>query len=233
MRAPSHPTDRIVLPASASVLPISKAPCRRRMPAPFMEADLPIAAAVRPMLPARIALALLGLACVLPFLSPAFQAPIATFYGEAVAFALGLAAVALMVTRSLWTDARLPRIGLMFLGFAMLMVLQIVLGKSIYGQLNLLGALYVLWAAALAMLANRLVQVFGAATFAAALAWFLVAGTLTSALIGLIQLFGVHTPLAPLMLPQLHGRIYANTGQPNPLPSYLCTGLASAGFPLG
>ncbi len=182
------------------------------------------------MLPARIALALLGLACVLPFLSPAFQAPIATFYGEAVAFALGLAAVALMVTRSLWTDARLPRIGLMFLGFAMLMVLQIVLGKSIYGQLNLLGALYVLWAAALAMLANRLVQVFGAATFAAALAWFLVAGTLTSALIGLIQLFGVHTPLAPLMLPQLHGRIYANTGQPNHLASYLCIGLASAGY---
>ena len=125
---------------------------------------------------------------------------------------------------------RLPRIGLMFLGFAILMVLQMALGKAIYGQLNLLGALYVLWAAALAMLANRLVQVFGAATFAAALAWFLVAGTLISALIGLIQLFGVQTPLAPLMLPQLHGRIYANTGQPNHLASYLCLGLASTGY---
>src|SRR5258708_36523773 len=153
------------------------------------------------MLPARIGLALLGLACVLPFLSPAFQAPIATFYGEAVAFALGLAAVALMVTRSLWTDARLPRIGLMFLGFAMLMVLQVVLGKSIYGQLNLLGALYVLWAAALAMLANRLGPGFGAAAFAAALAWFLVAGTPHRALIGLIQVCVVHTPAPPPVPP--------------------------------
>lgn len=194
------------------------------------EADLIITVSDRAALPARFALALLGLACVLPFLSPAFQAPIATFYGEAVAFALGLAAVALMATRSLWTGVRLPRIGLMFLGFAMLMVLQIALGRAIYGQLNLLGALYVLWAAALAMLANRLAQVFGTATFAAALAWFLVAGTVISALIGLIQLLGVHTPLAPLMLPQVHGRIYANTGQPNHLASYLFLGLASTGY---
>jgi len=195
-----------------------------------VEADLIIAALDRSALPARIALGLLGLACVLPFLSPVFQAPIASFYGEAMAVALGLAAVALMATRSLWTGVRLPRIGLMFLGFAMLMVLQIALGRAIYGQLNLLGALYVLWAAALAMLANRLAQAFGAATFAAGLAWFLVAGTAISALIGLIQLLGVHTPLAPLMLPQSHGRIYANTGQPNHLASYLFLGLASAGY---
>src|ERR1017187_6009106 len=169
-----------------------------------------VAVSDRPALPARIALALLGLGCVLPFLSPVFQPPIATFYGEAVAFGLGLAAVALMAARSLWAGMRLPRISLMFLGFAALMVLQIAQGRVIYAQLNLLGALYVLWAAALAMLANRLVRVFGAATFAATLAWFLVAGTVISALIGLIQLFGVETPLAPFMLPQLHGRIYAN-----------------------
>jgi len=174
--------------------------------------DLMFAVSDRPAPPARIALALLGLACVLPFLSPVFYPPIASFYGEAVAFALGLAAIALMATRSLWTGVRLPRIGLMFLGFAVLMVLQIALGKGIYSQLNLLGALYVLWAAALAMLANRLVQIFGASTFAAVLAWFLLVGTVISALIGLVQLFGVHTPLTPLMLPQMHGRTYANTG---------------------
>ena len=51
-----------------------------------------------------------------------------------------------------------------------------------------------------------------------------------SAIIGLIQLFGVQTPLAPFMLPQAHGRIYANTGQPNHLASYLSLGLASAGY---
>ena len=189
-----------------------------------------VAVLERPAPPARIALALLGLGCVLPFLSPVFLPPISSFYGEAMAVALGLAAVALMAARSLWAGMRLPRISLMFLGFAALMVLQIALGRTVYAQLNLLGALYVLWAAALAMLANRLVRVFGAATFAASLAWFLVAGSVISALIGLVQLFGVQTPLAPFMLPQLHGRIYGNTGQPNHLASYLCLGVASAGY---
>ena len=91
----------------------------------------------RSALPARTALGLLGLGCVLPFLSPVFQPPVASFYGEAVAVALGLAAVALMAARSLWAGMRLPRISLMFVGFAALMVLQIALGKAIYGQLNL------------------------------------------------------------------------------------------------
>lgn len=101
------------------------------MPALFIEADLIIAVLDRSALPARIVLALLGLACVLPFLSPVFRAPIASFYGEVAAVAFGLAAVALMATRSLWTGARLPWIGLMFLGFAMLMVLQIALGRAV------------------------------------------------------------------------------------------------------
>jgi hypothetical protein len=189
-----------------------------------------IADSDRPALPAWFALVLLGLTCVLPFLCPVFWPPISTFYGEAVAVTLGLAAVAAMLTRSLWTGVRLPRISLVFLGFAMLMALQFALGRVIYGQLNLLGALYLLWAAALAMLANRLVRVFGAATLAATLAWFLIAGTLASALIGLMQLLGAQTPLTPFLLPQVHGRIYGNTGQPNHYASYLCLGLVSAGY---
>ncbi len=166
----------------------------------------------------------------MPFLSPVFHPPIASFYGEATAIALGLAAIGLMATGSLWTDVRLPRVSLMFLGFALLMVLQIALGKAAYAQLNLLGALYVLWAAALAMLANKLARSLGADTLVAGLAWFLVAGSVLSATIGLIQYFGVQTPLAPYLLDQVHGRIHANTGQPNHLASYLCIGLASAGY---
>ncbi len=180
--------------------------------------------------PARLALLLLGLACVIPFLSPVFHPPVASFYGEAAAFALGLAAIALMATGSLWTDVRLPRVSLMFIGFALLMAFQAAWGKVAYAQLNLLGALYVLWAAAIAMLANRLVRSLGAAALATGLAWFLLAGSALSGLIGLIQLLGVQTPLAPFMLPHAHGRIYANTGQPNHLASYLCIGLASAGY---
>ena len=182
------------------------------------------------MLPARVALALLGLACVLPFLSPVYYPPIATFYGEAVAFALGLTAIALLATPTLWARVCMPRISLMFIGLALLMVLQIALGETIYPQLNLMGALYLLWAAALALLANSLVQLLGAERFVTALSWFVVAGSAISALIGLIQFSGVHTIFAPFMLPQAHGRIYANTGQPNHLASYIFFGLASAGY---
>lgn len=183
--------------------------------------------------PAKLALFLLGLAWTLPFFSPVFREPVASFYGEAAAFGLGLCAIACMLVRPLWDGIRLPRAGLMFLGFALLMVLQMVLGQAVYPQLNLLGALYVLWAAGLALLAFRLRQVLGLEIVVQALCWFLVAGSLLSAAIGLIQLLGVSTPLAPLIVPQLHGRIYANTGQPNHLSSYLCLGLASVGYLLG
>jgi O-antigen ligase len=184
-------------------------------------------------LPAKLALFLLGLAWTLPFFSPVFREPVASFYGEAVAFGLGLCAIACMLVPPLWDGIRLPRAGLMFLGFALVMVLQMALGKAVYPQLNLLGALYVLWAAGLALLAFRLRQVLGIERVVQALCWFLLAGSLLSAAIGAIQLLGVTTPLAPLIVPQLHGRIYANTGQPNHLASYLCLGLASAGYLLG
>lgn len=184
--------------------------------------------------PAKAALFLVGLGWTLPFFSPVFREPVASFYGEAAAFGLGLAAIACLLLRPLWAGGiQLPRAGLMFLGFALLMVLQISFGKAVYPQFNLLGALYVLWAAALALLAVRLRQVLGIEAVVHALCWFLIAGSLLSAAIGLIQLLGVKTALAPLIVPQLHGRIYANTGQPNHLASYLCLGLASVGYLFG
>ncbi len=194
---------------------------------------IPTEATGRRISAAKLALFLLGLGWTLPFFSPVFREPIASFYGEAAAFGLGLAAIACMLFRPLWAGIQMPRAGLMFLGFALLMAIQIGLGKSVYPQFNLLGALYVLWAAGLALLAYRLRQVFGVERVVDTLCWFLIAGSLLSAAIGLTQLLGVNTPLAPLIVPQLHGRIYANTGQPNHLASYLCLGLASVGYMFG
>src|SRR4030095_15362978 len=51
--------------------------------------------------------------------------------------------------------------------------------------------------------------------------------------IGLAQLSGISSPLQPFMLPQVNGRIFANTGQPNHLASYLCIGIASLIFLTG
>jgi hypothetical protein len=71
----------------------------------------------------------------------------------------------------------------------------------------MLTVLYLLWATALAMLAWRLKQVLGMEAVVAALCWFVVAGALANAVIGLMQLWGVQSPLSPYVLPQIHGRI--------------------------
>jgi O-antigen ligase len=186
-----------------------------------------------PPFAARLALVLVGLAWVLPFLSPNFREPISSFYGEATAAVIGLAAFACLLSRSLWAGIELPRSSLVFLGFAGLILLHILLGRSVYLQQNLLAILYLLWATALAMLAWRLKQVFGMETVVAALSWFVVAGTLLNASIGLMQFWGVQSPLSPYVLAQIYGRIYANTGQPNHLANYLCLGLASLAYLYG
>ena len=173
---------------------------------------------------------LTGLSWVLPFLSPNFREPIATFYGEAAAFVLGLAALTVLYGRSSWPIVQVPRASLMFLGFAALVLIHVAIGRSVYLQQNLLGVLYLVWAVAMAALGWRLREIFGLETLLATLAWFVLAGVLLSAVIGLAQWWGIPSPLQPFMLPQLHGRIYANTGQPNHLADYLCLGMAALIF---
>ena len=182
---------------------------------------------------ARLALALIGLAWVLPFQSPNFFAPISSFYGEAAAVVLGLAAVTCLYGRFSWPVIQLPRSSLVFLGFAALILLHVALGRTVYPQQNLLAILYLIWAMALAALAWRLREMFGLETLVATLSWLTLAGALTSAAIGLAQLLGVSSPLQPFMLPQVNGRIFANTGQPNHLASYLCMGIVSLTFLYG
>lgn len=182
---------------------------------------------------ARLALALIGLAWVLPFQSPNFLEPISSFYGEAAAVVLGFAAVTCLTGRFAWPLVQLPRSSLVFLGFAALILVHVALGRTVYPQQNLLAILYLIWAMAIAALAWRLREIFGLETLAATLSWFALAGALTSAAIGLVQLWGVSSPLQPFMLPQVNGRIFANTGQPNHLASYLSMGIASLTFLYG
>ena len=179
---------------------------------------------------APIALSLLGLSWVVPFLSPNFLEPISSFYGEAAAIVLGLAATTCLYGRSTWPSVQLPRTSLVFLGFAGLILLHVLVGRTVYPQQNLLAMLYLIWAVALAALGWRLKEIFGMETLVATLSWFALAGALLSAAIGLAQWWGIPSPLKPFMLPQAHGRIYANTGQPNHLADYVCLGIASLIF---
>jgi O-antigen ligase len=180
--------------------------------------------------PARLALFLVGLAWVLPFLSPNFREPISSFYGEAAAIVLGLLAVSCLLFRSMWVGVVLPRSSLVFLAFIALILLHLAIGRHAYAQTNLLAILYLLWALTMAMLASRLREIFGQETLVNALSMFLLSGAVLSALICLWQLWGFKSPLDPYMLPRMDGRIVANTGQPNHLANYLALGIASLGY---
>jgi O-antigen ligase len=164
---------------------------------------------------------------LLPFLSPNFREPIATFYGEAAAIVLGLGAVTCLYGRSTWPVLQLPRASLMFLGFGALVLAHMAMGRTVYPQQNLLATVYLFWAVAMAALGWRLREIFGIDGLINVLAWSTLAGALLSAALGLAQWWGIPTPLQPFTLPQAHGRIYANTGQPNHLADYLCLGMAS------
>jgi O-antigen ligase len=176
---------------------------------------------------------LIGFAWVLPFQSPNFYAPISSFYGEAAAAVLALAAITCLYGRSTWPNVQVPLASLGFLGFAGLILLHIALGRVDYPQQNLLAVLYLIWATALAALAWRLREIFGLERLVTALSWFTLAGALASAALGLGQLWGISSPLQPFMLPRVAGRIFANTGQPNHLANYLCMGIASLAFLYG
>lgn len=179
---------------------------------------------------AKAALALIGLASVLPFLSPNFLEPISSFYGETTAIVLGLAALTCLYSRAAWPVIQLPRASMIFLGFAGLILLHAVIGRTVYPQQNLLAILYLVWAVALAALGWRLKEIFGLETLVTVLSWFVLAGALLSAVIGLAQWLGIPSPLKPFMLPQVSGRIFANTGQPNHLADYIGLGMASLIF---
>ena len=113
---------------------------------------------------------------MLPFQSPNFFAPISSFYGEAAAAVLGLAAITCLYGRSTWPNVRLPLASLGFLGFAGLILLHIALGRVDYPQQNLLAVLYLIWATALASLAWRLREIFGLERLVTALSWFTLVG---------------------------------------------------------
>jgi hypothetical protein len=102
-----------------------------------------------------MALVLVGLAWVLPFLSPNFLEPIASFYGEVAAMVLGLAALTCLYSRATWPNVQIPRASLMFLGFAGLILLHAAMGRTVYPQQNLLAILYLVWAVGLAALGWR------------------------------------------------------------------------------
>lgn len=177
--------------------------------------------------PLHASLIFLALAWVLPFLQWQHKPPIPSFYSEWLAFGLGLLALLPLLGKRYWQPLVLPRSLLFVLSFIAILVIQVALDRVLYPQQALVGALYILWAAFLLWLGNRLGKELGLERIANVLAWALLLGALLSCGLALLQHFGLHTPLDAWVNRKVSGAVLANLGQPNHLANYLVLGLAS------
>jgi hypothetical protein len=177
---------------------------------------------------ARASLLLIGLAWTLPFLQPHHRYPLTGFYSEWLAFALGLAAALLLLSRESWRQAALPVVALAPVGLAAVLGLQSELGRVPYPEQALTAVLYLVWAALLILLGHVLRRALTLTVVATALAWFLLAGGMLSALTGLLQHFQVSTPFDFLTARNAVHQAYGNVGQPNHHAAYLSFALVSA-----
>ena len=173
---------------------------------------------------------LTGLAWTLPFLQPYHRYPITSFFSEWLAFALGLAAAMVLLSREPWQKAALPAVAIAPIGLAVVLGLQAALGRVPYPEQALTAVLYLLWAALLILLGHALRRLCTLAVVATWLAWFLVAGGVSSALVGLLQHFQLATSLDFLIGHSAEFQVYGNLGQPNHYAAYVMLALASAGY---
>ena len=179
---------------------------------------------------AHISLTFVGLMWVLPFLYYYHAYPLTTFYQEWSAAVLGLCAMPLLVTKRYWLQPELPLIVLLPIGLLLVGMMQFVLGRVSYLDQILLLAMYLLWAALLMMLGQRLREELGLPAVATALASFLLVGAELNALAGILQHYRWHTFLDAVVTVKISVAVYGNVAQPNHFANYITLGLISLGL---
>ncbi len=174
----------------------------------------------------KICLGLLALLVSGPFLLPVHTAPLASFWSEWWAAALGLGAVVtgIYATRD---RVQLPSLLLMPALLLLVLLFQFALERQTFPRIGLLYAVYLLWAGLLLVLGRQIAFRFGLPRLADVLASAIVFGTMVSAAIALVQWLGI-ADLVPGVFPNPNGSIYANLGQRNHLAHYFWLGIASA-----
>jgi O-antigen ligase len=172
-----------------------------------------------------LALGATALMTTLPFLLPIHRHPIQSFYQEWLAFALGCAAFFAFGFAVQRHRLEAPRVILFPLGLCLLLGIQVAAGKPAYWQQATLGALYLLWAAAIATLGAGLRRHLGWAGFTVLLSWVLLAGVLATVLLAAAQLAGWRG--GGWIIPLMGGRVFGNLGQANHFADYVSLGLVA------
>lgn len=185
--------------------------------------------AIRPRADARtstrLAVAALAALFSLPFLLPLGSDPVPSFEAEWVAFTLGVTALAALATGRHWA---VPGVVLLPLGFAALILLQMVAGRVALASHGGLGVLYLLWAAALACAGAWVRGHAQRDRIVAVVAWALLTGALANAGCAAAQVTGFADSW--LILPGAGARAGGNLGQPNHLAAHLALGAAAAAY---
>jgi O-antigen ligase len=110
------------------------------------------------------------------------------------------------------------------------MLLQMNLGMSEYYEMQILVLFYLLWAIFLVILGAVLRKEFGLNVISIVLAWFFLAGGETSAIVGILQHFNIHSFLDIFIAAKNNAAVYGNIGQTNHFATYISLALASLIF---
>lgn len=183
----------------------------------------------------NISLLVLGLMLTIPFLSPYHYFPITTFYTEWLALALGTAAMFPLALAKRGEPGRIPHVTAGLAGFALVLALQIALGRIAYPERSFIGMLYALWAGLLVWLGMRLRERCGAQRVGLYLQAFLAAGGFLVAMSGFVQYYGLVTVLGHFVdtEPSVTHGMFGTIAQRNNFANYLACGLASLIFLVG
>ena len=160
-----------------------------------------------------------------PFLLPFHTLPIASFWTEWWAGALGFSAAifGLLTLRG----QSLPLSPLLFIPATMLVALliQLAFGRLVFPQIGLLYAVYLLWASLMLILGRSLADAIGLARLVDVLAVAITLGTLISAAVALVQWLGI-TNHVPWVIPA-PSAVWANIAQKNHYAHFCWLGIAS------
>lgn len=186
--------------------------------------------ATPPSLAARISLACIGLMALLPFIQPIHVPPIASFYIEFTAFALGLLALTLLLSGQYWRNLPLPWIIFAPLGLFAVLLLQLNLKMPAYYETQVIAMLYLIWAMLLIILGSVLRREFGLATISTVLAWFFLVGGELSAAVGVMQHYEIRTFLDVFIAAKNNAAVSGNVAQTNHFANHISLALASLVF---
>jgi len=175
---------------------------------------------------AHACLSLYALMLVLPFVQPMHTAPLTSFYSEWLAFVLGIAALLVLVRPDFWAEFQVPQSALWLLGLVGAIAVQTIWIQHDYTAQPLVPALYIVWAALLAVCAVWFRNRLGLQTTINTLAWFALVGGVLLAFSALVEFLDIPGWNAVWVSKRQSVGIHGNIGQQNHLATYLT--LASA-----